>query len=163
MVGNRLFLRFSAAKFDMRIVPLTLKQANELVSNWHRHHKPCVGHRFSLGVKQDNDLIGAAICGRPVSRELDQYTILEVNRLVTNGAKNACSFLYSACARVAREMGFEKIQTYILASEPGTSLTAAGWKFETETSGGNWNHSWRKGRREDQPMERKQRWAKKLK
>lgn len=33
----------------MRVVPLTLKQANKLVAELHRHHKPCVGHRFSIG------------------------------------------------------------------------------------------------------------------
>jgi hypothetical protein len=137
-----------------------LKQANELVSKFHRHHKPSVGHRFSLGVVDEKGLLhGAAIIGRPVSRELPQYVVAEVNRLVTDGTSNACSALYGACARVAKEMGFLKIQTYILESEPGTSLKASGWNFEDWTSGGNWNHSWRKGRREDQPMDRKQRWA----
>jgi hypothetical protein len=144
----------------MRVVPLTLKQANQLVSDWHRHHKPVLGHRFSIGAEEQDVLIGAAIVGRPVSRELDPYRTAEVLRLVTNGHKNACSFLYSACARIAKEMGFDRIQTYILEAEPGTSLKAAGWVFEQMTSGGNWNHSWRKGRREDQPMCRKQRWGK---
>jgi hypothetical protein len=32
----------------LHIVPLTLKQANEMVADLHRHHKPVVGHRFSL-------------------------------------------------------------------------------------------------------------------
>lgn len=147
----------------MRIVPLTLKQANDLVGSLHRHHKPAVGHRFSLGLRGDaGELIGAAICGRPSARGLPQYDILEVTRLVTDGTKNACSMLYQACARVAREMGFTKIITYILGDEPGTSLKASGWVFETETSGGNWNHSWRKGRREDQPMGPKQRWSREL-
>lgn len=35
----------------LRIFPATLKQANELVAAWHRHHKPARGHRFSIGVK----------------------------------------------------------------------------------------------------------------
>lgn len=146
----------------MQILPLTLSQANALVSTLHRHHKPCVGHRFSLGCVKDGQVVGAAICGRPVARRIDQYKTLEVSRLVTDGTKNACSFLYSACARVAREMGFEKIQTYILASEPGTSLVAAGWVCEGEGRGGNWNVPSRAGRRTDQPMERKQRWSKTL-
>lgn len=146
---------------QLRIVPLTLKQANDLVSKFHRHHKPSVGHRFSLGAVDENgNLHGAAIVGRPVSRELPPYAVAEVNRLVTDGTPNACSALYGACARVAKEMGFLKIQTYILESEPGTSLKASGWIFEDWTSGGNWNHSWRKGRREDQPMVRKQRYGK---
>lgn len=146
----------------MKVFPLTLKQANELVASLHRHHKPAVGHRFSIGVQDGDRLVGAAIVGRPVARMCDQYRIAEVTRLVTDGTKNACSMLYSASARAATAMGFEKIQTYILASEPGTSLKASGWELEAETSGGNWNHSWRKGRREDQPMERKQRWSRRL-
>ena len=107
-------------------------------------------------------MVGAAIVGRPVARGCDPYMVAEVTRLVTDGTKNACSFLYSACARIAREMGFSRIQTYILKTEPGTSLRAAGWVLEAHTVGGNWNRSWRKGRREDQPMEAKQRWAKPL-
>jgi hypothetical protein len=59
-------------------------------------------------------------------------------------------------------MGFQEIQTYILNDESGTSLRAAGWSLRAVTQGGNWNHSWRKGRREDQPMQAKQRWGKQL-
>ena len=136
----------------LSIRPLTLAQANTLIEKLHRHHKKVTGHRFSLGAYRKNELVGAVVVGRPVSRELDQYDIAEVTRLVTDGSHNVCSFLYSAAARVAREMGFYKIQTYILDSEPGTSLISAGWDYEVRTSGGNWNHSWRKGRREDQPM-----------
>lgn len=147
----------------LKIVPLTLKQANELIEKLHRHHKKVVGHRFSIGVEHEIDgLVGAAVIGRPVAREIAQYSVAEVTRLVTNGTQNACSKLYSAAARICREMGFEKIQTYILKSEPGTSLKASGWELEAETSGGDWNHSWRKGRRTDQPMEPKQRWGKTL-
>lgn len=146
----------------LSVVPLTLSQANELVAKWHRHHKPCVGHRFSIGVLDGAELVGAAIVGRPVARAVDQYSIAEVTRLVTNGTPNACSKLYSAVARIAKEMGFKKVQTYILATEPGTSLKASGWVKTAETSGGNWNHGWRKGRREDQPMEPKSRWERQL-
>jgi hypothetical protein len=147
----------------LRIIPLTIRQANALVLRWHRHHKPVVGARWCLGlIDNSGSLIGAAIVGRPVSREVPQYEVAEVTRLVTNGSPNACSALYGACARVAKEMGFAKIQTYILATEPGTSLKAAGWIKTGVTSGGNWNHSWRKGRREDQPMIPKTRWEKQL-
>jgi len=146
---------------SLKVCPLTIKQSNELVRKWHRHHKPVVGYRFAIGVlDEDGDLHGAAIVGRPVSRELEQYGIAEVTRLVTDGHKHACSFLYAACARIAREMGFQRIQTYILDTEPGTSLLAAGWTLVRKTNEGNWNNSWRKGRREDQPMTQKQRWEK---
>lgn len=146
----------------MKVVPLTLSQANELIAAWHRHHKPVTGHRFSIGVRDGIDIVGASVVGRPVARKTDQYDIAEVTRLVTNGHKNACSFLYSACARIAREMGFEKIQTFILAEETGASLIAAGWSFEglTDSKPGKWQS--RNGRREDQPAEKKQRWCKVL-
>ena len=144
----------------MRVLPLTLSQANELIAAWHRHHKPATGHRFSIGARDGMDIVGAAVVGRPVARKTDQYLVAEVNRLVTNGHKNACSFLYAASARIAREMGFEKIQTFILKDEPGTSLEAAGWKFErmTDSKPQKW-HS-RAGRRSDQPSESKQLWSK---
>lgn len=145
----------------MRIVPLTLKQANELVSQHHRHHKPAVGHRFSIGVKKDGEIVGAAIVGRPVARMTDQYAVAEVTRLVTDGTKNACSALYGSAARVARAMGFDCIQTFILESELGTTLKAAGWERDPKYSeGGTWNRVTRGGRRDDQPQERKQRWFK---
>src|SRR5215475_12718591 len=99
---------------QLKVVPLTLKQANAFVIAFHRHHKPVVGHRFSIGAEKDGALVGACIVGRPVARELAQYQIAEVTRLVTDGTQNACSLLYSAAARAAQAMGFKKIQTYII-------------------------------------------------
>jgi hypothetical protein len=75
-------------------------------------------------------LIGAVIVGRPVARRVNHQTTLEVTRLVTDGSPNACSFLYGAAARAAKALGYDKIQTYILESELGTSLVAAGWECE---------------------------------
>lgn len=90
---------------------------------------------------------------------VDPYHIAEVTRLCTDGSKNACSFLYAAAARVAKEMGFEKIQTFILETEPGTSLKAAGWQLASYTEGGQWIHT-KGSRRTDQPTCPKQRWEK---
>lgn len=144
------------------VVPLTLEQANTLVLRWHRHHKPTVGARFSLGVVDDGGgLRGAAICGRPVARKLSPYDILEVTRLVTDGTANACSILYAASARAARAMGFRRIQTYILESEPGTSLIAAGWQMDAVVEGRPWVHT-AGPRRQDQPNGDKTRWVKLL-
>src|SRR5678815_3290523 len=108
----------------MRIVPLELRELNALVAKLHRHHKPVQGHRFSIGVEHEGKLVGGASVGRPVARMTNQRTVLEVTRLVTDGTKHACSMLYSAAARIGRELGYEKIQTFILAQEPGTSLIA---------------------------------------
>lgn len=79
----------------LELVPVTLREANGFVQQYHRHHKQVAGHKFSIGVAQDGKLVGVAICGRPVSRRLDNGTTLEVNRLCTDGTRNACSILYA--------------------------------------------------------------------
>ena len=109
------------------LVPVSLKAANAFVAEHHRHHKPVTGHKFSLGCVQNGRLVGVAIVGRPVSRYLDDGMTLEVNRLCATGEKNVCSFLYGAAARAARALGYGRIITYTLDTEPGTSLRAAGW------------------------------------
>lgn len=147
------------------VVPVELKEANAFIAALHRHHKPVVGHRFSLGCMDDRGVLrGAAICGRPVARMVDQRNVLEVTRLCTDGTKNACSILYAAAARAAQAIGYRKTQTYVLDSEPGTSLLAAGWVDEGEAGGGDWNRNNKthKNRRRDQPMEKKRRYAKYL-
>ena len=135
-----------------------------MVERLHRHHKPVQGHRFSIGLVDSlGSVRGAAIVGRPVARGCNPKTIIEVTRLVTDGTPNACSMLYGAAARIGREWGFEKIQTYILADEEtGISLKAAGWTLETVTAGGQWRHTDGKERRNDQPTGPKARYSKVL-
>ena len=145
-------------------VPLELREANAFVSQWHRHHKPSQGHRFSVGCVDNAGVVhGAAIVGRPVARLAGApRDVLEVVRLVTDGTPNACSILYAAAARAGRALGYRRIQTYVLAEEPGTSLLAAGWTCEGEAGGGQWRHTDGKPRRTDQPTGKKNRWAKRL-
>jgi hypothetical protein len=131
---------------SLTIVPIDFDEANALVAQWHRHHKPTVGHKFSLGVAVPNSdripglkIVGAAIVGRPVARGLDDGWTLEVLRCVTDGTKNACSALYAASWRVARALGYRKLVTYVLASESGVSVRAAGWKQVGTVTGRSWN------------------------
>ena len=138
--------------------PLTLAQANELVTEMHRHHKPTRGHRFSIGAFVDGQCVGAVIVGRPVARMVDQYAVAEVTRLVTNGTRNACSFLYGRAAQAAQAMGFDRIQTYTLPEEGGASLRAVGWACDgvLRRDGEGWTS--RTGRSTDQPTTAKVRW-----
>lgn len=123
---------------SLEIVPVTLAEANAFVEKHHRHHKPVVGHKFCLAVS-DGEIRGVAIVGRPVARMLDDGWTLEVNRVCTDGTRNACSMLYGASWRAARAMGYRKLITYTLPEEGGASLRAAGWKLIGERGGGNWN------------------------
>ena len=83
----------------MEAVPLHLREANEFVGQHHRHNRPTVGGKFAVGTALDGKLVGVAIAGRPVARRLDDGKTLEILRVATDGTPNACSFLYSRCAR----------------------------------------------------------------
>lgn len=133
---------------------ISLAEANAFVADHHRHHKPAVGHLFSLGAIEAERLVGVAIVGRPVARMRDDGLTAEVTRLCTDGTKDACSFLYGAAARAAFALGFKRIGTYILASEAGTTLKAAGWRLIGQTKGGSWSRPSR-GRDDKHPTEPK--------
>lgn len=110
------------------IVPLSLSEANAFVQAHHRHHRPVVGHKFSLGYVIDSTLHGVAIVGRPVARHLDDGQTLEVTRTATDGTRNANSLLYGSAWRAARAMGYSRLITYTQEGESGASLRGAGWR-----------------------------------
>lgn len=70
--------------------------------------------------------------GRPVSRHFDDGLTLEVNRTATDGTANANSMLYGAAWRAAKALGYQRLVTYTQATEPGSSLRAAGWSVVAE-------------------------------
>lgn len=142
----------------MEVLPIGLKVAAKFVGTLHRHHGEPRGHKFSIGAQKSGILVGVAVVGRPVARALDDGRTAEVTRLCTDGTRNACSFLYGATARAAREQGYLKIITYILDSESGDSLIAAGWKCEGDAGGGSWSRGGRP-REDKHPTQRKQRWS----
>lgn len=150
--------RDGGAKLEIR--PINLKDANRFVKQHHRHHKAAAGHKFSICACKGEEIVGVAICGRPVSRYMDDGTVIEINRLCTDGTKNACSVLYGACSRIAKEMGYRKIITYILESENGASLKASNFICE----GGAGGEMWTGERKRDNgvPKEMKTRWARVL-
>jgi hypothetical protein len=139
------------------VIPVELSEANAFVERLHRHHGNVVGHKFSLGAMNDGRLVGVAIVGRPVARGRDDGWTLEVTRLCTDGTRNACSFLYGASRRAAFALGYRRLGTYILASEDGTSLKAAGWRMVGEVKGRSWSCPTRP-RFDDHPIEDKQLW-----
>ncbi len=143
----------------MEAVPLHLKEANAFVTQHHRHNLPTVGGKFAVGAADDaGNLVGVAIAGRPVSRRLDDGKTLEVLRVATDGTPNACSFLYSRCARIARLMGYARVITYTLESEGGASLRAVGAKATGPLESHEWGNPGRPRRTQDVYHEKKFRW-----
>lgn len=114
----------------LRIVPLTMTEANRVVMRLHRHHGEAMAlsPAFAIGcITDDGRLCGAAITGRPINRHNDDGSTTEVLRLASDGTANAGSALLNGCVRVARDMGFARLITYTLEHEGGASLRGAGW------------------------------------
>jgi hypothetical protein len=111
-------------------VPIKFTDAAAFVADWHRHNRPPIGHKFSVGVADDDGILrGVAMVGRPVARHMDDGHTLEVNRTATDGTKNANSMLYGAAARATFALGYTRLVTYTQADESGASLRAAGWRI----------------------------------
>ena len=124
----------------MEAIPMELRDVQNYINENHRHHKASHRDKFRIGCVSDGKIVGVIQVGRPVSRYLDDGKTLEVLRLCSDGTKDVCSFLYSKSARIAKEMGYSKIITYILSTESGISLKASGWHLEENNVGGSdWN------------------------
>ncbi len=116
----------------LHLVPVSFAEACEFIGEHHRHHRPPVGHKFSVGIAVGETLVGVACVGRPVARHYDDGLTLEVTRSCTDGTPNANSKLYGAVARAAFALGYGRIITYTQAGESGASLSAAGWSVVAE-------------------------------
>jgi hypothetical protein len=113
----------------LEIRPVSFAAACAFVDAHHRHHTAPRGHKYSIGLANENGvLVAVAIVGRPVARHLDDGFTLEVTRLATLGAPTACSRLYAAAWRAARAIGYRRMITYTQDGEHGASLRASGWR-----------------------------------
>lgn len=140
----------------LTVVPMTLRAARAYVKEHHRHAPSIQGGLFAVGAAIGSALVGCAIVGMPVARQLQDGQTVEVRRCCTDGTRNACSFLYRVCVRVANALGYKRVLTYTLESESGASLRGAGFKVTKRTRAEHWNRQAR-GRTE-QPIQHKFRW-----
>ena len=143
----------------LSIRPISIKDAQAFVKQYHRHNIPPVGGKFAIACCNDSKRIcGVAICGRPVARSYDNGITLEIYRNCTDGTRNACSKLYGACLRIAKCMGYRRVITYSLKSENGASLRATNFILEGTAGGLSWTVK-RHRSYYVSPEELKNRWA----
>lgn len=101
---------------DLR--PVTRSEARAFVATHHRHHGWPAGFLWLHAIQDDDgQLVGIAVNGRPVARELDEGLTHEVTRCCTDTSPNGPSMLYAASERAARAKGYRRGLTYLLASE----------------------------------------------
>lgn len=80
-----------------------------------------------------HELVAVATVGRPVARQLDGRTVVEVTRVCVDLglpaylSRNACSMLYAEATREAARRGYQRAITYTREGELATTVQAAGW------------------------------------
>jgi hypothetical protein len=145
----------------LSLQPITLAEAQRFIRDHHRHHGAPVGWKFGVAINDGERVVGVITVGRPVARMLDNGLTLEVTRCcVIEGVSNGASMLYGAAWRAAKALGYQRLITYTLAEELGTSLTAAGWRalYETKPRNGGWSCPSRP-RVDTHPLGQKTLWA----
>jgi hypothetical protein len=151
----------------LTLTPISFSEACKFTGYNHRHSQPPPAHKFSIGLEATGKLVGVVMVSRPPNRNSDDGVTLEVRRLTTDGTKNACSKLYGAATRAAFAMGYQRVITYTLSKEGGSSLRAAGFIPEAETTrkpswgirAGRWGQQLRLDGREAIPSGNKIRWS----
>lgn len=120
----------------LTVTYIDFSTACAFINKYHRHHIQPQGHKRSFGCFKNNELIGVAVVGRPVSRHLDNGFTWEITRLCSKGGKNVCSKLYSYCVKSAKLNGIKQVYTYILSYENGASLRASNFVLDKLKAGG---------------------------
>lgn len=123
----------------LALQPITQREAFAFISAHHRHHEPPRGWLFGVAANDGEKVVGVAVVGRPVARMLQDGYTAEVTRLCTDGTPHVASMLYATCWRAARALGYRRLITYVLDTEHGTSLLAAGWRLVGAAGGGSWD------------------------
>lgn len=155
----------------LALCPMTRDEAFAFIEQHHRHHGAPVGHLFAIGCYDllahcstpsgtgidAFSVVGVVTVGRPVARELQDGWTCEATRCCTVGTRNACSMLYGAAWRAARALGYQRLVTYTLKTEGGTSLRAAGFTVVGRVTARSWSCPSRP-RVDTQPLQEKLRW-----
>ena len=123
----------------LNLQPISKPEADAFIIKHHSHHKPTIGWKFGIGCNNGEKIVGIICIGRPVSRHLDNGYTAEVTRCCTDRTPHVASKLYAAAWRAAKAMGYQRMITYTLEEELGTSLIAAGWKSLYKSPGCSWS------------------------
>ncbi len=127
---------------DIRLFPLTKKQADKMISDWHSHHKPTQGWKFGIGARlASGEELGCVIVGRPSAPALDDGLTWEVTRLCTQGRehdKNLSSMLLGAAWNASWPQGVNLMVSYTRKDEDGTCYKASGWAPVADVRAEGW-------------------------
>lgn len=129
----------------LRVVPCTITEARAFVERHHSHHHAPVGALCAVAVADGDRVCCVAILSRPVNRSLDGIgNVAEVTRLASDGTKHAASMCLAAITRAALALGWQRVISYTILGESGTSYRAAGWHVAATCKFTPWNNNTRR-------------------
>jgi len=112
------------------IVPITLEEAQRLVSLYHSHHKAPRRVKLAIGWEEASELVACVVFEAPKAEALArERTTWEVSRLCIGpkAPRYCASRLLGAASRAAEACGVERLVSYTRQDEAGTCYRAAGW------------------------------------
>jgi len=127
-----------------QLKPINLAEAKAFVKENHRHHPPMNRWKYGIGLidistdEAEPPLLGVVVAEPPRARMLNDGYTLELTRVCTVGARNACSILLGAACRTAEGLGYRRMITYTLPEEGGASLRAAGFVQDRHVKAQAW-------------------------
>jgi hypothetical protein len=136
---------------SLELRSVTLRDAAAWVAANHRHNGSPRGWRFGVAVYARGVMVGVGIAGRPIARNHDHATTLELTRITSDSVtRNVCSKLYGALCRAGAALGYKRAITYTRVDEDGASLRAAGFRLVHRVRAQKWD---RVGRRRSEAAE----------
>jgi len=104
----------------LHAAPITRQAAKSWIESTHRHLRAPCGDVCRVALIDEGGSIRAVgMAGRPSARALDDGLTLEITRVASDGAANACSMIYGALRRAGVALGFRRFVTYTLPEEGG--------------------------------------------
>lgn len=149
---------------ELKVCPITLREAQGYITKHHRHCGPPKFHKFSVALKVEGeqDFVGVGVASTPKARAQMDGETLEINRVCSDARyADVCSKLYALMIRAGRSMGYRRFISYTLPEESGTNLKAAGFHFDgmTQERACGWSSSKRPRSTEKYPKGAKSRWV----
>lgn len=123
----------------LRLVPVTLAEGRAFIARHHRHSRAPLRWICGVGLDLDGKLVGVACLEGPRAPQLCDGETVEISRVCTLGTRNGASKLYGAMVRAAAALGYRRVVTYTLSSEPGSSLRASGFEPVSEVKAESWD------------------------
>lgn len=127
---------------EYAITPITFRAAQIFIQQNHSYLPRPRTHLFSVSVTNKTGIVAVAIVGRPVSASQCDGLTCEITRLATvPGHRNVASMAIGAAWRVAKNLGYNRMISYVKADLNGESYIAANMKYIWTKPRGKWKNT----------------------